>query len=69
MPHPSEPGKLHLDYKTHPPFPPKFGVGGASYSPNNTVHILENSRFVPKLKRKGCKTVAQGAGSADRHTV
>ena len=34
-PPPSEPGKLHLDYKTHPYFPPKWG--GASYSPKNTV--------------------------------
>ena len=36
---PSEPGKLHLDYKTHPHFPPKFvGWGGVSYSPKNTVY-------------------------------
>ena len=26
-PLPSEPCKLHLDYKMHPPFPPKSGVG------------------------------------------
>ena len=26
-PTPSKPGKLHRDYKTHPRFPPKFGVG------------------------------------------
>ena len=24
---PSEPGKLHSDYKMHPHFPPKFGGG------------------------------------------
>ena len=33
----SESGKLHLDYKTHPHFPPKFG-GSASYSPKNMVN-------------------------------
>ena len=31
---PSQPGKLHLDYKTHPHFPPKFGGGCVLQSRN-----------------------------------
>ena len=36
-PAPRKPGKLHSDYTTHPPFPPKFGGKSASYSLKNTV--------------------------------
>ena len=38
----SKPGKLHLDYKTHPHFSPKFRGESASYSLENTVSGKEN---------------------------
>ena len=30
-PPPSEPSALHLEYKTHPHFPPKFGAGDGGW--------------------------------------
>ena len=44
-PTPHESGKLHLDYKTHPHFPPKLGVGMCvSYSLKNTVSLRGRTR-------------------------
>ena len=39
LPAPSEPGKLHSDYKTHPHFLPNLGES-ASHSPKNTVFLF-----------------------------
>ena len=47
----SKSGKLHLDCKTHPHFPPKFGGGESrSYSLKNMIYCTTGNRLIYRMQ-------------------